>query len=101
MRSILTKEKKLRIIFFFPLKRSVLQEIGIFEKKALETEFEICVYEQNIQHFGQLYRKIKINQPEIKKEKTLSEFHRKETKMKAKNLHWPNSAIKLPFRSER
>lgn len=38
---------------------SVLEEIGIFQKKALETEFEICVYHHNTQHFGQLYRKVK------------------------------------------
>lgn len=41
---------------------SVLEEIGIFQKKALETEFEICVYHHNTQHFGQLYRKIKFEE---------------------------------------
>lgn len=39
MKSMLRKAKIKSDFFFLPLERSILEEITIFQKKALETEF--------------------------------------------------------------
>lgn len=48
--------------FFLPLKRSILGKIGIFQKKALETEFEIVYMNRTLSILGSYTEKIKFEE---------------------------------------